>query len=228
MAEDLFSQGLRGVLNWATGTLDFSEDDIVVRLGSAPDGLEGVDQGGEYIYVGRDGDGEIRVVEGDKLQDAIDKGRGTFVNAADLSDAGIAKFSENVAADAAWLIMNNNEGMRPEQVFDMVGSAGDAKSIAELRPMLQRTSPDSPIRRGEIPDRADGGYEAAYQEEAETFYKINTTLELMDVADALPDYRDDLLEQAEAEMGELASDHVREQITNPPEAKVVSPDGMMP
>lgn len=215
MGDDLLSRGLRGLANAITGTADFRNDDIVIPLdvGSAPDSDE------VYIYVGKDGEGEIRTIEPDKLQTAQENGLGNFKSIRDLSGPGAEAYAANVAERAAGLIMDhlprNGDGTIAYLPYDVDDDGvGVPKSLEELEPML-RLARDSFIpsdhpMTGE--KHSDPERQAAHEAEMRGWSDMNRTIEEIELVGDIPSYNTDLSAEAKTELTHHANEHVQSEL----------------
>lgn len=229
MAEDLLTQGLRNLANAITGTADFRNDDIVIPLdvGTAPDSDE------VYIYVGKDGEGEIRTIEPDKLQTAQENGLGNFKSIRDLSEAGAQAYADQVAERAAGLIMDhlprNHDGTIAYLPYDVDSDGvGVPKSLAELEPWLREArdsfvpSDHPPLSGGK---HSDPERQAAHEAELRGWGAMNRTLEEIRIVEDIPAYKADLATEAEAELTYHGNEIVQSELNYElPEAAAPSTD----
>ena len=215
---DLLTDGLRSLVNLVSGREDFRNDDIVVRLdvGTTVDSDSDV-----YVYVGKDGEGEIVEVDSEKFEAAQANNLGNFVNVSDLSEGAATTYAKNVAERAAGLITDHSideSGHLTQMPYDIDGEGvGVAKSLDELRPMLERVRfdfriEDHPGTGGKF---SDPERQAVYEAEEQAWQDINETLHQIDIAQDLAKYREDLRSEAAEKLPQHAVEIVNEELNSP-------------
>ncbi len=227
MAEDLFTRGLRGLANAISGNVDYRDSDIVIPLDVGGD----PESGDAYVYVGKDGEGEIRTVDPEKLEVAQENGLGNFMSVRDLSGPGSEAFAAQVAERAASLIMDhlprNHDGTISYLPYDVgEDDVGVPKSLAELEPMLREARdsfvPSDHPMTGE--KHSDPERQAAHEAELRGWAEMNRTLDDIRLVEDMPTYKADLATESESTLSyhgnELVQSELNYELPEAPSADV--------